>query len=114
MKIKYSHRYLIELVGGLIMIAALLVFGTKGELSFFLLFTIPIIELMIKPDERERALFQNTNKLTIIIGIIIFLALSFYSHNTTNEIVRLIWWRLAIATSIALHGGIGIYYLKYK
>jgi len=111
-----KFRYFIEFFIGFLTILAILIWGSKGMVVFALIALIPIIMWIkgIKPDERELALLHNTNSASIVLSVIIFFLLYFYSGNTSNTFVISNWWKLAICSFVTLHGGIGLFHLKYK
>ncbi|HQJ47131.1 MAG TPA: hypothetical protein PK195_10830 [Ignavibacteriaceae bacterium] len=65
-------RYWYEFITGVLILLAVLIFGSKGLTALAILAFLPIIMRIkkIKPDEREKQLFFRSTQL--IINIIVF------------------------------------------
>lgn len=116
MKINYTIRYYFQLITGAITFFAVILFGAKGMAALSIIALEPFIMWInkIKPDERELALLHDTNSVTIIIVVPLAFILYFLSASLSNSFIQLHWWRIAICLFLLLHGGVGLYHLKYK
>ena len=103
------NRFAFEVIIGVTMMIAVLLFGTKGIVVLTLLVAHPFIGKK-KMDESEKQVFYRAGNYTagavLVASVIIF---AFPDIPINGILLGQNWFGLLLATSIAAHGAFGLF-----
>ncbi len=107
-------KFVFEIVIGLIIIIAVLLFGMKGISAIALIVFFPFITraAKIKGDEREMLIHYKTGNAAFALAIL-FVVIIYYLQDVSlgSFTVETIWMPLTIGSIILAHGAAGMYVL---
>lgn len=105
-------RFTYELAVGIILLIAVLLFGTKGLAVLALLAAHPFIGQK-KADERESQLFNKVGNYTAGATLLVCVIIYYSSDVVVNgQALEKLWFGLAVAAFIIAHGAAGLIVFK--
>lgn len=98
-------KFILELIIGIILLAAVLIFGQKGMVVIVLLTIHPFIERQKKLDERESQLFNIIGNYTAAITLLASVATFYFSDLIINgRAIGDNWLFFVVAAFLISHG----------
>ena len=105
-------RFAFELMVGLIVLTAVLLFGSKGMVAFVFFAFFPVVVRRYgghRPDEREMQLFYRASNWSLVLIFLAVLAVYLASSVVINGYrVGDNWYLLTMASILAVHGLSGL------
>ena len=107
-----GKRFAYELMVGIVLLVAILLFGEKGMVVLVLLAVQPFIGKK-KADERESQLFNKVGNYTAGITLLACVMINYFSDLTVNgQLIGKNWLMLVVAAFLIAHGASGIIVFK--
>ena len=107
-----KQRFFYELIVGMILLAAILLFGVQGLAAMALLAGHPAVGKK-KADERESQLFNKVGNYTAGITLLAAIIINFLSDYSVNDhLIGKNWLGLVLASFRIAHGAAGLIILN--
>ncbi len=109
-----TKKFVYELFVGVILLIAILLFGTKGLAAMALLAVHPFIGKR-KPDENEKLIFYKTGNYTAGATLLASIVVFYFSDTTVNgQLISKNWLGFVVSVFIISHGIAGIILFKKR
>lgn len=108
-----NKRFILELIVGIILLVAVLIFGQKGMVVFVLLAIHPFIAKKKKLDERESQLFNSIGNYTAAITLLASVATFYFSDFVINGwTIEENWLFYVVSAFLISHGASGLIIMR--